>query len=94
MSKHVFRFELLKEQAEEIGDFTEVIQGIAQNSNDLTFPGYPYGLIEVDRITRVRDEELEPIRIQLLSAVSGLGVWDEIEAFIRAMDAHKVLDEI
>jgi len=94
MSKHVFRFELLKEQAEEVRDFSEVIQGIAQNSNDLTFPGYPYGLIEADRITRVRDEEVEPIRIQLLSAVSGLGVWDEIEAFIRTVDAHQVMDEI
>lgn len=94
MSKYVFRFELLKEQAEKIGDFSEVISGIAQNSNDLTFPGYPYGLIEADRITRVRDEEVEPIRIQLLSAVSGLGVWDEIKAFIRTVDAHQVMDEI
>ena len=56
--------------------------------------GYPYGLIEADRIARVRDEEIEPFRIQLLSALSGLGSWSELEAFIHATDAHSVIDEI
>ena len=93
-SKHVFRFEILDSQAEDMSDFNEVTGLLARNANDLTFPGYPYGLIEADRIARVRDEEIEPFRIQLLSALSGLGSWSELEAFIHATDAHSVLDEI
>jgi hypothetical protein len=93
-SKHVFRFEILNSQAEDMHNFNDVTGLLARNANDLTFPGYPYGLIEADRIARVRDEEIEPIRIQLLSALSGLGSWSELEAFIHATDAHSVIDEI
>ena len=93
-SKHVFRFEILNSQAEEMHDFNKVVGLLARNASDLTFPGYPYGLIEADRLARVRDEEVEPFRIQLLSALSGLGSWRELEAFIHATDAHSVIDEI
>jgi hypothetical protein len=93
-SKHVFRFEILNSQASEMSDFGEVTGILARNSGDLTFPGYPYGLIEADRIARVRDEEIEPFKIQLLSALSGLGSWGELEAFLHATDAHSVIDEI
>lgn len=93
-SKHVFRFEILKEQAEKMIEYDEIVSQLAYNSTDATFPGYPYGLIEADRIGRVRNEEIEPHRIQLLSTLSGLGAWDELEAFIRAVDAHQIIDEI
>jgi hypothetical protein len=93
-SKHVFRFEILNSQAEEMQDFNTVVGLLAKNASDLTFPGYPYGLIEADRLARVRDEEVEPFRIQLLSALSRLGSWRELEAFIHATDAHNVIDEI
>lgn len=93
-SKHVFRFEILNSQTEEMQGFNDVVELLAKNANDLTFPGYPYGLIEADRIARVRDEEVEPFRIQLFSALSGLGSWSELEAFIHATDAHSVIDEI
>ena len=93
-SKHVFRFEILNSQAEEMRNFNGIVGLLARNASDLTFPGYPYGLIEADRIARVRDEEVEPFRIQLLSALSGLGAWRELEAFIHAMDAHSVIDGI
>ena len=93
-SKHVFRFEILNTQAEKMRDFNDIVGLLARNANDLTFPGYPYGLIEADRIARVRDEEVEPVKIQILSALSGLGSWSELEAFIHATDAHSVIDEI
>lgn len=89
-SRHVFRLEILKDQTAE-GDFS-LIQGLAYNSQDLTFPGYPYGLIEADRVSRVRREEVEPMRLQVLSAITRMGVWDELEAFLRSVDAHDVLD--
>ena len=93
-AKHIFRFEILKDQAEQIDDFSNIISAIAQNANDITFPGYPYGLIEADRISRVQNEELGPVKIQLLSSVTGLGVWEELEAFMRTVDAHQVLDQM
>lgn len=93
-SKHVFRFEILDTQAEKMKDFNGVVGLLAKNSGDLTFPGYPYGLIEADRVARVRDEEVEPHKIRWLSAFSKLGSWREVEAFMHATDAHGVLDEI
>jgi hypothetical protein len=93
-SKHVFRLEILKDQAEKMGDYFDVVSQLAGNAMDATFLGYPYGLIEADRIGRVRGEEVEPHRIQLLATLSGLGAWDELEAFIRAVDAHQIIDEI
>jgi hypothetical protein len=93
-SKHVFRFEILRDQAKKMDDFDTVISKLAHNANDLTFPGYPYGLIEADRVARVRQEEVKPLLVQLLSAVSGLGVWEELDAFLKTMDAHRVIDDV
>jgi hypothetical protein len=91
-SKHVFRFEVLKDQ-EENRD-SEIIKVLAGNAKDIAFPGYPYGLIEVDRISRVRQEEIDPLTIQIFSEISNLGTWEELEAFLRSTDAHDVLDSI
>lgn len=91
-SKHVFRLEVLKDQPQ-YNDLS-LIKGLAFNSQDLTFPGYPYGLIEADRVSRVRHEEVEPMRMQILSAITRKGVWDELEAFLKTVDAHEVLNEI
>jgi hypothetical protein len=93
-SKHVFRYEILKPQAENKDVLREIVSKIALSASDLTFPGYPYGLIEADRLARVREEEIEPLQIQLFSTVSELGAWSELEAFMRTVDAHKVIDEI
>jgi hypothetical protein len=93
-SKHVFRYEILKPQAENKDVLREIVSKIALSASDLTFPGYPYGLIEADRLARVREEEIEPLQIQLFSTVSELGAWSELESFMRAVDAHKVIDEI
>jgi hypothetical protein len=93
-SKHIFRYEVLKPQAENVGDLGEIVSKISYNANDLTFPGYPYGLIEADRLARVKEEEVEPLQIQIFSAMSEQGAWSELESFMRAVDAHKVIDEI
>lgn len=93
-SKHVFRYEILKPQVEKIEDLSEIVSKISNTANDLTFPGYPYGLIEADRLGRVRDEEIEPLQIQLFSAISEQRAWSELESFMSAVDAHKVIDEI
>jgi hypothetical protein len=93
-SRYVFRLEILKDLGEEMDDFRRVFSLLAQNAVDLTFPGYPYGLMEADKISRVSEGEVESLRIQLLSGVSGLGIWKELEAFLRTVDAHQVLDGV
>jgi hypothetical protein len=91
-SKHVFRFEILKDQEED--QDREIIKILAGNAKDIAFPGYPYGLIEADRISRVRQEEIDPLTIQIFSEISNLGTWEKLEAFLRSTDAHDVLDSI
>lgn len=94
-SRHVFRFEILKDQAEMLEEGSmSVIGALAANASDLAFPGYPYGLIEADRISRVREEEIEPLEMQLLSSLSSLGAWPSLEAFLRVVDAHQIINEI
>jgi hypothetical protein len=93
-SKYVFRFEILKEQAQKISNYQLIVAQIASNAIDAVFPGYPYGLIEADRVSRVREEEVEPLQLQLFSSFSKLGAWGEVEAFMRAVDAHQIIDEI
>jgi len=91
-SKHVFRFEVLKDQDPAYD--LDIINVLAANARDIAFPGYPYGLIEADRVARVRHEEVDPLKIQILSEVSRLGVWDELESFLHTTDAHEFLDSI
>ena len=91
-SKHVFRFEILKDQDPAYDP--DILKVLAANSKDIAFPGYPYGLIEADRVARVRHEEVDSLKIQILSEISRLGVWDELESFLRATDAHEFLDSI
>jgi len=62
------------------------------NSTDPVFPGYPYGLIEADRLARVSNSETEYIRMKIKSAAGK--VWKDIEKSIHAVDAHSVLDNI
>jgi hypothetical protein len=91
-SKHVFRFEILQDQNP--SDDIEIIRALAANAIDIAFPGYPYGLIEADRVSRVRNEEVDPLLIQILSEISNIGAWEELETFLRSTDAHEIIDTI
>ncbi|MCP3685619.1 MAG: DNA double-strand break repair nuclease NurA [bacterium] len=85
-SDHVFRFEIYNKQKE---NAVEVIEAVAMNSKDLTFPGYPYGLIFADRIARISRKE-EAFEKAKITARAG----KEIEGLASAMNAHDILDNI
>lgn len=55
-----FRFDILQEQYDEMDD--ETINGIlgcvASNSGDASFLGYPYGLVDADKLARVRNGDV------------------------------------
>ena len=95
-SRHVFRFEILREQARALGEgpIARVFGALAANSSDLSFPGYPYGLIDADNQSRVRRNEKESLRALLASALAGNGSWERLRGHLGASDAHDVLDRI
>ncbi len=95
-SRHVFRFEILRDQARAMGaeSTARVFAALAANSSDLSFPGYPYGLVEADGQARVRRNEKQALRALLASALAGKGAWDRLQAHTGASDAHDVLDQL
>jgi hypothetical protein len=95
-SAYPFRFDIYVKQSESLtqDEQEHIIANIASNSNDLAFPGYPYGLIKVDQLSRVSNRELEPHKIQLLSEFDPEIYNAYIKPRIRAVDAHDLLNKI
>jgi len=86
-SKHVFRLEIFNVQkmmAE------EVINEVASNCCDPIFVGYPYGLVEADRIARVSNQEREYLKTVFLVKLRN----KNIEKYLNATNAHEILDRI
>jgi hypothetical protein len=96
-AQHVFRFEILKEQAEilEKEGLIKLIESIAENSRDFGFPGYPYGLVDADLRARVREDEVEIYKTQVLSEIAKKPeMLKKVQADMRAVDGHDILNEL
>jgi hypothetical protein len=95
-ARHVFRLEILREQARRMStsDVGELVAAIAANSGDLSFPGYPFGLVDADEQARVRHGESEALRAVFASALAEKGLWKAVQGHVSATDAHDILDEI
>ncbi len=65
---------------------------IAYLSRDLVFPGYPYGLIVVDRFARVSNEERDYL-LYMFESMAGKE-WLSIRDGMRLLNAHNILDSI
>ena len=87
-SRHVFRAEVFREQALAIPD---IVAELKNNSKDLAFPGYPYGLVLADRIARVTNEEVMFFEAFLTSRCKNS---ENIESELNALNAHKILDRM
>ena len=86
-SKHIFRFEIFNVQKM----FAEQVIGeISLNCCDPIFPGYPYGLIEADRIARVSNQEKEMLKTTILVKLRNKNV----DKYLNASNAHEILDRI
>ncbi len=77
-SKHIFRVDSFRE----IG-----LDVLVENSRDVIFPGYPYGLVLVDRVARVSNREQELLRAKLLARTG-----KAVERQLSSSDAHRILD--
>ncbi|MFX0057387.1 MAG: hypothetical protein ACFE8J_03715 [Candidatus Heimdallarchaeota archaeon] len=91
-----FRFDIYLEQSKGLSQQEKevIISNIAINSNDLSFPGYPYGLIKVDQLCKVGEREIEPQKIHLLSEFDSDIYQRFILPRIRSIDAHDLLNSI
>jgi hypothetical protein len=95
-SQRIFRYEIHAKQAKSLGpeDLSEIFSGLSLNASDLSFPGYPYGLIDADDNARVRSEELETYRVLLLSEISKLGSAAKFVRHMESTDAHDALNSL
>jgi len=93
-SQRIFRYEIHAGQAKSLDpeDLNEILSELALNASDLSFPGYPYGLIDADDNARVRFEELETYRVMLLSEISKLGSAAKFVRHMESTDAHGILN--
>jgi hypothetical protein len=93
-ARYVFRYEIYGEQAKRMSEegFCTVTSALASNSKDISFPGYPYGLIDADNFARVSGDEIDAYRVPLMSEISKRGKWKKISQHICSGDAHGVLD--
>jgi hypothetical protein len=93
-SDRIFRFEIQLDQYKGLGEkeINQVFAGVVKNSNDIGFPGYPYGLVDADRYARVSDHEVEYYQGLLLSQLSDIGKWEKLSRHMRALDAHSILN--
>ena len=86
-SKHVFRFEIFNAQRLKA---EEAINELASNCADPIFIGYPYGLVEADRIARVSNQEKEMLKTTILVKLRN----KNIEKYLNSVNAHEILDKI
>ena len=88
-SRHAFRIEVYNRQNEKI---PELAAELSENSKEITFPGYPYGLIIADKMARISEKETEYIKAKI-AATAGKK-WEAIGRSLSAANAHEILDGI
>lgn len=95
-SPRAFRYEIQAQQAGRLSekDFDEIFSELANNSCDIGFPGYPYGLVDADANAKVVASDVETHRVELLSELSKKGCWPKFSRHMESSDAHDVLDRI
>ena len=86
-SRHIFRLEIFNRQKSDAG---EIISILADNCSDPVFIGYPYGMVEADRIARVSHNEKESLKARFLFKLQD----KNIEKYLSSKNAHEILDRI
>lgn len=96
ISNYSFRFDILLDQSKKMtqDEHEIIISNLAENSNDLSYPGYPYGLIKVDQLAAVRYRELEHFKMQIMAEFSPHNYTHFILPRLRSIDAHDLLNII
>lgn len=85
----VFRIEVFNGSKHE---FSETANALAANAVDIAFPGYPYGLIEADRLARISNAETEIMKIRTRALIGKN--WKQLDDFEKNINTHDVLDSM
>ena len=95
-SSFVFRFEILREQFQDMDDskINSVLNSLAANAQDIAMLGYPYGAIDADRFAQVRRNELEMYRGIILSEMMKRPEWKRLQKYANSLGAHDVLNGV
>lgn len=95
-AEHIFRYEIIRDQANSIDSagLYDILNCLAEISTDLTFPGYPYGLVDAHDNARVRNEEVDFYRMLLLSDISKHGLWQKFYRHMQPIDARDILNTL
>jgi hypothetical protein len=83
-SEYAFRTEIYPEHLAE-----EILGALLAHSDDATFIGYPYGLLDADIKARIRDEEAKMYRSMIYEMAENYTVME-----MRAVDAHDRISEV
>ncbi len=70
----------------------EIVSAMVLQSNDVAFPGYPYGLVMADKFARVSEAETELLKAKTRATATGEIM--QMLAAEKALDAHNVLDSM
>lgn len=89
-SRHVFRLEIYNDQ---IAMAENTIALLAENSKDLAFPGYPYGLIDADKNAGISLKEKQYHSLRISSLLSGR-TKAQLSHSMLSTNAHDVIDRV
>lgn len=91
-----FRFEILREQSGRMDEAEKdhVLASLAANSGDLSFLGYPYGLVDADRYAQVRNRDVVTCRRLLESRMRATPGLSRMATHIRDTWAHEHLNGV
>jgi hypothetical protein len=88
-SKYIFKIEINKKINFE--NIKNIIEGLAENSRDCVFQGYPYGLILADKLARVSLNETNYKKTKLLTLINKDY---SIEEYLNLLNSHDKIDSI
>ena len=95
-SSFVFRFEILREQFQEMSadELNSILASLAENAQDVSMLGYPYGAIDADRFAQVRMDELNMYKGIVLSEMLKRPEWKRLQKYSASLSAHDVLNGV
>ncbi|MEM4261181.1 MAG: hypothetical protein QXG00_08105 [Candidatus Woesearchaeota archaeon] len=88
-SDYVFRLDILNKFNESIKSVMSYLESI---SNDPVFLGYPYYLIETDKLARISNNEKKALFTK--SKILLGSDWKKVKRRLNSTNAHEVLDKI
>lgn len=93
-SKHIFRFEVLREQFNNMNsdEKNNIMASLSANSKDISMLGYPYGAIDADRFAQVRMNELDIYRGMIMAEKIRDPKWKRLSKYTLTNQVHDDLN--